>query len=177
MRELAVGRDDFRLWAEFARDRWGDEARARALKDRTVYADEGETFPGWEWLISLVVKSDASVFDYLRDAVLVVDEPAGVEQHLGNSLETVAARHAENEAAGEIGLKPEEIYLTPEELRAGLEGISRVEFRALGRAAAATDERFVGESEQPVAQIGRVRKTAPPLPLQHAPQRALQDRD
>ncbi len=60
MRELAVGRDDFRLWAEFARDRWGDDARARALKDRTVHADEGESFPGWEWLISLVVKADAS---------------------------------------------------------------------------------------------------------------------
>ncbi|MBV8857682.1 MAG: transcription-repair coupling factor [Acidobacteria bacterium] len=163
MREIAVGRDDFRLWAEFARDRWGDEAHARALKDRTVYADEGETFPGWEWLISLVVKSDASVFDYLRDMVLVVDEPAGVEQHLGNSFETVTARHAENEAAGEIGLSLEELYLTPAELREGLGGVSRVEFRALGRAAAATDERFVGESEQPAAQIGRARKTAPPL--------------
>jgi transcription-repair coupling factor (superfamily II helicase) len=163
MREVAVGRDDFRLWAEFARDRWGDEAHARALKDRTVYADEGETFPGWEWLISLVVKSDATAFDYLRDTVLVVDEPAGVEQHLGNSLETVAARYAENDAAGEIGLNPEEIYLTPEELRGGLGGAARVEFRALGRAAAATDERFVGEAEQPAVQIGRARKTAQPL--------------
>src|SRR4029453_8634638 len=37
MREIAVGRDAFRLWAEFARDRWGDEAHARALKDRTAY--------------------------------------------------------------------------------------------------------------------------------------------
>src|ERR1044072_1125547 len=149
MRELAVGRDDFRLWAEFARDRWGDEAHTRALKDRTVYADEGETFPGWEWLISLVVKFDASVFDYLRDTVLVVDEPASVEQHLGNSLETVATRYAENDAAGEIGLSPEEIYLTPAELREDLGGVSRVEFRALGRAAAATDEGFVGESAAP----------------------------
>jgi transcription-repair coupling factor (superfamily II helicase) len=172
MRELAVGRDDFRLWAEFARDRWGDEAHTRALKDRTVYADEGETFPGWEWLISLVVKSDATAFDYLRDTLLVVDEPAGVEQHLGNSFETLAARHQENEAAGEIGLSPEELYLKPEELRAGLGGVSRVEFRALGRAAAATDERFVGESEQPAAQIGRTRKTAPPLFLFPAVEKA-----
>src|ERR1044071_8177528 len=114
MCELAVGRDDFRLWAEFARDRWGDESHARALKDRTVYADEGETFPGWEGLISRVVKADATAFDYLRDTVLVVAEPAGVEQHLGNSLETLASRYTDNEAAGEIGLSPEELYLTPE---------------------------------------------------------------
>ncbi|MDT7807370.1 MAG: hypothetical protein QOJ70_1183 [Acidobacteriota bacterium] len=163
MRELAIGRDDFRLWAEFARDRWGDEAHVRALRDRTVYADEGETFAGWEWLVSLVIKSDASAFDYLRDTVLVVDEPAGVEQYLSNSFETVAARHAENDAAGEIGLRPDELYLTAEELRRGLDAAPRVEFRALGRAAAATDERFMGEAEEPVARIGRARKTPQPL--------------
>src|SRR5919112_6220657 len=108
MRELAVGRDDFRLWAEFARDRWSDESHARALKDRTVYADEGETFAGWEWLIPLVARTDSSGFDYLRDTVLVVDEPTGVEQYLANSFETVAARHAENDAAAETRLPPRE---------------------------------------------------------------------
>jgi transcription-repair coupling factor (superfamily II helicase) len=163
MRELAVGRDDFRLWAEFARDRWGDEAHTRALKDRTVYADEGETFPGWEWLIPLVAKAGASGFDYLRDAVLVVDEPAGVEQYLANSFDTVGARFAENDAAGEIGLRPEELYLTVEELRAGIDAAARVEFRALGRAAALVDERFTGEAEQPAARIGRTRKAPTPL--------------
>src|SRR4051812_8958535 len=163
MRELAVGRDDFRLWAEFARDRWGDESHARALKDRTVYADEGETFAGWEWLIPLVAQTEASGFDYLRDTVLVVDEPTGVEQYLANSFENVAARHAENDAAGEIGLKPEELYLTAEELRERVSASARVEFRALGRAAALTDERFAGEAEQPAAQIGRRREAPQPL--------------
>jgi len=172
MRELAVGRDDFRLWAEFARERWSGGAHERALRDRTAHADEGETFPGWEWLISLVVTSDATVFDYLRDAVLVVDEPAAVEQYLGQSFETVAARYAENEAAGEIGLRPEELYLTAEELRHGLEGATRVELRALGRAAAAVDERFTGEAEQPALQVGRARKAPQPLFLFPAVERA-----
>jgi transcription-repair coupling factor (superfamily II helicase) len=172
MRELAVGRDDFRLWAEFARERWSDESHARALKDRTVFADEGETFPGWEWLIPLVVKTDASAFDYLRDAVLVVDEPAGVEQYIAESFETVAARYGENEAAGEIGLRPEELYLTVEESRAKLGESPRIELRALGRAAAQTDERFAGESEQPAAQIGRARKSPQPLFLFPAVERA-----
>jgi transcription-repair coupling factor (superfamily II helicase) len=163
MRELAVGRDDFRLWAEAARERWADDSHARALRDRTVHADEGETFPGWEWLIPLLLKTEASAFDYLTDAVLVVDEPAGVEQHLGNAFETLAARYADNEAAGEIGLRPEELYLTPEELRARLDAAARVELRALGRAAAAVDERFAGESEEPAARIGRQRPAPKPL--------------
>ncbi|MFL6283851.1 MAG: transcription-repair coupling factor [Pyrinomonadaceae bacterium] len=163
MRELAVGRDDFRLWAEFARDRWSDESHARALKDRTAYASEGETFAGWEWLIPLVARTPASGFDYLRDTVLVVDEPTGVEQYLANSFENVAARYAENDAAGEIGLRPEELYLSVEELRERVSSSSRVEFRALGRAAAITDERFAGEAEQPAAQIGRRREAPKPL--------------
>jgi transcription-repair coupling factor (superfamily II helicase) len=163
MRELAVGRDDFRLWAEAARERWPGEAHARALKDRTAHADEGETFPGWEWLIPLLLNTDASAFDYLKETVLVVDEPAGVEQHLGTAFETLHARQAENEAAGEIGLRPAELYLTPDELRARLDAAARVELRALGRAAARVDERFAGESEEPAAKIGRARPAPKPL--------------
>ena len=41
-----------------------------------------------------------------------------------------------------MGLTPEELYLTADELRTGLERASRVEFRALGREAARVDERF-----------------------------------
>ncbi len=163
MREVSVGAEDFRLWAMLARERWPDEARARALKDRTVHAEEGETFAGWEWMIPLVAGTDASAFDYLGDAVLVVDEPAGVEQYLATVYETLAARYAENEAAGEIGLKPEELYLTPEELRGKLSAKRRVELRALGRTAAIIDERFAGEAEQPAARIGRERAAPQPL--------------
>ncbi|HEY0077625.1 MAG TPA: transcription-repair coupling factor [Pyrinomonadaceae bacterium] len=178
MRELSVGADDFRLWAELARERWAEERYARALKDRTIYADEGETFPGWEWLISLVRDTKASAFDYLRDVgdrgetVLVVNEPGGVEQYLSQTFETLSARYAENEAADEIGLRPEEIYLTVEQLRERLAGVRRLELRALGRGAALVDERFVGETEEPSFSIGRARASAAPLFLFPAVERA-----
>ncbi|HVF50809.1 MAG TPA: hypothetical protein VNA19_12020, partial [Pyrinomonadaceae bacterium] len=157
MRELSVGAEDFRLWADLARERWSDERYARAVRDRTVFADDGETFAGWEWLIPLVRDTRASAFDYLKEMVLVVDEPAGVEQHLGQLYETLAARYAETESADEIGLRPEELYSTVAEVRAQVGGMRRLELRALGRAAAAVDERFVAEAEQPSVQIGRAR--------------------
>ncbi len=163
MREYAVAPDDFRLWAEAARERFADERYARALKDRTVFADEGETFAGWEWLISLINPTKGTTFDYLKDAVLVVDEPAGLETYLGNLYETLGARHAEMEAADEISLRPDELYLSGAEVRARVEELSRVELRALGRTAAVVDERFAGESETPTVQIGRARATAAPL--------------
>jgi transcription-repair coupling factor (superfamily II helicase) len=163
MRELAVGADDFRLWAEAARERWSDERYARALRDRTVYADEGETFSGWEWLISIVRERRSSVFEYLRNAVLVIDEPASVETYLGSVYETLAARYAETENADELGVRPDELYLTAEELRAALSKQKRLELRTLGRAAAAVDERLAFDVEQPEISIGRARSAGQPL--------------
>jgi transcription-repair coupling factor (superfamily II helicase) len=163
MRELSVTADDFRLWAELARERWSDERYARSLADRTVFADEGETFPGWEWLMPIVHERRASVFDYLRESVLVIDEPSGVETYLGNVFETLDARYAETEAADELGLRPSEWYLTVEELREHLDKAKRLELRTLGRAAAVVDERFALDAEQPDIQLGRARGTSSPL--------------
>jgi transcription-repair coupling factor (superfamily II helicase) len=174
MREYAVGADDFRLWAELARERWTDERFARSLRDRTVYADEGETFAGWEWFVSLVHSTPASAFDYLRrETIFAADEPAALETFLGNTYETLSARHAEMEQADEVALRPEELYLTVEELRAGIGGVARVELRTLGRAAAATDERFTGETEASNISIGRTtRATHAPMFLFPAVERA-----
>src|SRR3989475_4836971 len=82
MRELIARPSDFREWAAQARARWHDRRFARSMRDRTDFADEGEDFPGWEWLISIVRERNASIFDYLQDAVLVIDEPVAVENFL-----------------------------------------------------------------------------------------------
>jgi hypothetical protein len=81
MRETVVRSQDFSAWADAARRRWSDGRYARALRDRTVFADEGESFAGWEWLMP-IVREEESVFDYLKDAVLVVDEPSSVKRIL-----------------------------------------------------------------------------------------------
>ena len=46
MREVAVRSRNFIAWAEAARRRWSDKRYARALQDRTAFADEGESFAG-----------------------------------------------------------------------------------------------------------------------------------
>jgi transcription-repair coupling factor (superfamily II helicase) len=163
MRELAVRPSDFREWAAGARVRWRDERFARSLRDRTVFADEGEDFPGWEWLISLVHERGAGVFEYLKDAVLVVDEPAAVENYLASAFQTVEERYADIEAADDLGLAPHELYLTVEELRAGIDAMQRVEMRALGRTAAKMDQEIALDAEQPNVALGKVRPRRKPL--------------
>ena len=163
MRELAVTARDFREWAARARPRWRDERFARSLRDRTVFADEGENFPGWEWLISLVHERRAGVFEYLKDAVLVVDEPVAVENYLTSAFQTLEERYAETDAADDLGLAPHELYLTPEELRSEIDAMQRVEMRALGRTAAKTDQEIALDAEQPKVSLGKERAQRKPM--------------
>lgn len=142
MREFSAAAEDFRDWAILARERFADEALARAVKDRTDFADEGESFHGWEWLFPVLKERTASVFDYLNNFVLVIDEPAIVENGLGDLYTNLSSRYAELENAGEIGLPPEELFLRVEELRQKLAEKKRLELRALGSSAAKTDEEF-----------------------------------
>lgn len=142
MREFSATAKDFKDWAFFAEERFADEKYARNLKDRTQFAVEGETFPGWEFLISLVNPRNSSVFDYLKDAIFVIDEPSIIEQTLTAFYETVERRHNEISEAADIGLEPTELFLSGETLREKLENKQRIELRALGKTAAQTDEEF-----------------------------------
>ena len=163
MRELAVLGEDFRLWAEFARERWSDVRFARALRDRTLYANEGEAFAGWEWLMPLGETRKTSAFDFLKDALLVIDEPGGVEKFLSNVYNTLETHYAETEEGDELGLRPDELYLTAKELRARIDEMQRIEFRMLGRQASIVDDALALEAEQPKMSIGKVKAPSPPL--------------
>ncbi|MDX6613989.1 MAG: hypothetical protein QOD75_3175 [Blastocatellia bacterium] len=163
MRELAVTAEDFRRWSEDARARWSDERFARSLRDRTVFADEGETFPGWEWLLQITRRRNATVFDYLQDAVLVIDEPTPLENYLEGVFQTLAERYAQTDASDDLGLAPHKLYLSGEELRSRLDAVQRLELRALGWAAAALDHEIALEAEEPKASFGRARAPRQPL--------------
>ncbi len=153
MREFPATAEDFKDWAILARERFSGDAEARALKDRTVFADEGESFHGWEWLFPILRERRASVLDHLKEYILVIDESTIVESTLADLYANLAARYGELENAGEIGLPPEELFLTVEELRQKLEAKKRLELRALGRSAARTDEEFSLEATDLTGQL------------------------
>src|SRR2546423_7203503 len=163
MRELIARPSDFREWAAQARARWHDPRFARSMRDRTDFADEGEDFPGWEWLISIVRERNASIFDYLHDAVLLIEEPVAVENFLVDAFHSLAERYAENDAADDLGLRPDELYLTADELRSAIDSVQRVEVRALGRTAAKLDQEIALDAEHPKISVGKERARRKPL--------------
>ena len=142
MREFAATDKDFRDWAFFARERFDDDVFSRSLRDRTDFAEEGESFSGWEFLMPLVKPRKATVFDYLKNAIFVIDEPAIVENTLAALYDNLKRRYASLAETGEIGLPPAEMFLEANEIRSRLVEARRIELRALGKTAAATDEEF-----------------------------------
>jgi transcription-repair coupling factor (superfamily II helicase) len=154
MREFGVSSQDLKDWAFFAAERFGDKRFARNLKDRTDFAEEGETFSGWEFQLPLSRPLASSVFEHLSDCILVIDEPAAVEQTLAGLYHHINDSYAAITDSGEVGLEPEELFLTPKELRAKLEATSSLELRALGRTAAGTDEEFQISISSPTVWVG-----------------------
>jgi transcription-repair coupling factor (superfamily II helicase) len=142
MREFAASAQDMRDWSFFAKDRFAGANFARNLLDRTEFADEGETFSGWEFLLPLVKPLKATGFDHLSDAVFLIDEPGSVEQSLSGLYDNLRRRYNSLAETGEIGLEPKELFLEASDLRRSLDRRQRIEIRALGRSAAATDEDF-----------------------------------
>ncbi len=163
MREVTIRSPDFVDWAEAARQRWSDARFARALRDRTAFADEGESFTGWEWLMPVIRERASSVFDYLKDAVLIIDEPSSVESYLGEVYQTLSDRYAETDDADDLAVRPDELYLSVEELRERLDQRQRVELRVLGRSAAELDQAVALDAEAPKVQLGRARSTRAPM--------------
>jgi transcription-repair coupling factor (superfamily II helicase) len=157
MRELSVTPTDFRIWSEGARERWADERFNRSLRDRTAFADEGEAFGGWEWLISLTTDCTSTIFDHLKDVVLVVDEPSTIESYIGDFYERLNERYREIDQADDIALTPEELFINVEQLRELIQTRQRIELRALGRVAAETDLNLQLDAEAPTVQLGRRR--------------------
>jgi len=146
MRELSVRREEFMSWAEAAREHWADDRFRRDLRARLAHAERGEPFPGWEYLLPLTRALTASAFDYLKDAVFIIDEPVTVEKRAADLYSYLSDRYSQADDAGELALAPERLFLTGDELRTRFADCARVELRLLGRAAASTDQQFRIES-------------------------------
>ncbi|MEZ5307375.1 MAG: transcription-repair coupling factor [Pyrinomonadaceae bacterium] len=147
MSEFRLEADDLVDWAKKARAKFEDEHFSRNLRDRTDFADEGETFPGWEFLLPLVRPLTGSIFEPLKNTILVVDEPNLVEADLKARFEQLEATLERTLDEGDIALNPETYLLPPDTLRNGISSFQRIEFRSLGMTSAARDEEFTGESD------------------------------
>jgi len=88
----------------------GEEAARRAAALTTGAG----VFPGWEFYAPLA-GAESSLFDFLPQAAVFLDEPAAVWDDLDQLWERIAAAH-ERSGVGNLA-RPEDLYYPPEELR------------------------------------------------------------
>ncbi len=169
MREFSATDQDMKDWAFFAAERFSDDRFARNLKDRTDFANEGETFSGWEFLIGLTKPPGATIFDYLKDSIFVIDEPQLLEQTISAFYENTREHFRQTLDADDVALDPNELFIDVDELREKLVMAKRVELRALGRTAAKTDEEFAINAERGMRNSERDAKSALPIPKSKSP--------
>lgn len=86
-------------------------------------------FPGWEFYAP-IAGGTQTIFDHLPGAIILVDEPALLERDQDAWWERVIATH-ERSGIGNL-VKPEDLYLTPEQWRAVVAGRSGADVEQLG---------------------------------------------
>lgn len=84
---------------------------AEEVVEQAVRSTGVTVFPGWEFYAP-VAGADSSLFDFMQQAVVLVDEPDNVRAEFDRAWERIADAH---EASGVGNLvRPEDLYFTPE---------------------------------------------------------------
>lgn len=134
MTETTCEPEVLRQWAEVAARRWGDPIFRYDLQAKSILAERGEAFPGWEFLVPLVRPHEGTLLNYLSDALLVLDEPTLLWPEAQTFIERIQAQYQEACEAGQLALEPESFFLTHEQILRQVESFKRLELSTLGRA-------------------------------------------
>mgnify|MGYP003919523191 CR=1 FL=1 len=144
MREFFFDAEKLKKWGKIVKEKFSDARFQRSIADYTAFTDEGEVFPGVEFLLPIAFPLNSTLFDYLpAECVLVIDEPSVIEQSLASYEEKCEKQYQETIQADFLCPRPEEIFLCEDELRKKIKQFKRIEIRLLGVDASFTDETFV----------------------------------
>src|SRR5271165_1372051 len=101
----------------------------KGVIEATVRAAGVAVFPGWE-LYAPIVDSKESIFDLLPGAVLLLDEPDALEETHDAWWTRVTEAH-ERSLIGNL-VRPEDLFLTPDQWRARLQHAPTIAVEQLG---------------------------------------------
>src|SRR5271166_1880859 len=101
-------------------------------------------FPGWE-LYAPIVGAKQSIFDLLPGAVVMLDEPDALEEAHDAWWTRIAEVH-ERSLVGNL-VRPEDLYLTPEQWRARLQQTATIAVEQLGIESADEGEHLILQTQ------------------------------
>jgi transcription-repair coupling factor (superfamily II helicase) len=117
-------------------------------------------FPGWEFFTP-VAGAEQSLLKLTPRSALIVDEPAMVRNQIDRWWNKVEQRH-ERSGIGSL-VRPEDIYLRPEVLRAALDAHMGLDLDQLGAVDVLEEDATLGEIELPTRPTLRFHGSIPAL--------------
>ncbi|MFY9938609.1 MAG: transcription-repair coupling factor, partial [Silvibacterium sp.] len=123
----------------------GTHVEAEADPDlvaQAVAAGGVSVFPGWEFFAG-VAAADATLLDLVPRCLLFVEEPAMIENQIDRWWNKVEQRH-ERASIGSL-IRPEDIYLRPEVLKAQLSSHVGIDIDQLGAVDVLEEDTTLGE--------------------------------
>jgi len=110
---------------------------AEEVVEAAVRAGGVGVFPGWEFYAG-VAGAEQAIFEMISNAAVILDEPEDLRAELEHWWDRVREMHQRSEVGNLV--RPEELYLPPEELENKLNALPRVDLQHLG----------LGEKSQPL---------------------------
>jgi transcription-repair coupling factor (superfamily II helicase) len=117
-------------------------------------------FPGWEFFTP-VAGAEQSLLKLVPRSALIVDEPGMVQNQIDRWWNKVEQRH-ERSGIGSL-VRPEDIYLRPEVLRAALDAHMGLDLDQLGAVDVLEEDATLGEIELPTRPTLRFHGSIPAL--------------
>ncbi len=113
MRETIVSLDEIERWHRKAPDYWNKTAYAGDLEEKLQFTVHGELFPGFEYLLPLVMENDASLFDYFSDTgrfQMILSEPEDFSNALATRMVGLRSTYEACQQEGTLALPPEQLF-------------------------------------------------------------------
>ncbi|PYS41025.1 MAG: transcription-repair coupling factor [Acidobacteria bacterium] len=142
MQDMVISREMLRQWGALARQRWACELSStggrfeKDLNEKLMFADNGELFPGALYLMPIVQPLESTLLDYADSAVLVLDEPEVLDETHQKFFGALEQRFEQTQNACSVAVPPNEIFVSPEDLRAITARHRRVALEELGASGA-----------------------------------------
>jgi transcription-repair coupling factor (superfamily II helicase) len=160
MQDVLVTREMIREWGQKAQEHWSDEIFERELREKQVFAEGGQFFPGLTFLLPIVFPLESTLFDYAEGAVLVLDETELLQETHKKFLETLQRRYEQSATAGNLGLPPQNLFWAPEDFVQPKVKNARLHLEELGAAEFLNAAPFPVRSQPAARWHGRIKELA-----------------